>query len=227
MNWYNKANLKKISYGGPAFSPERYVDDFLQNNFLNYKQLYDDVQMEIDNMVKNSRDVVWFSDVLDPFEYKSDLTVESCWQEDKNSGIDYLKSIDEWITEHYHEEPTDPNEFAKIDQSTPKCIEKYFYTFGFENMPYDEYDLRWGPYKWTPDLMGEWMRCRNIALFDYEDAPVAVYYDGQVLDGAHRLAVAMYKRRGGYPCLVGIPIEIMESISRPEIEDDFEEENLS
>lgn len=208
MDWYRKY-LIKTAYGGPSFNPANYLDDYRSGRFLRYKDLFEDVQLESDNLLKevNARRLIWFEDVISPSSYKSDLTVESCWSEDFNSGIDYLSEIEEWMIGR-GEEPTDSETFSKFDKTTPKCVYRYFMTLSFETLGDDEYDFNWGPYKWYPESMGEWSRCRDIAISN-ERYPISILYNGQVLDGAHRLAVAIYNHESSYPCIVGVPEDMM------------------
>ena len=89
MNWYRKAQVdtRVRGYGGPAFDPRLYSDDYSRNDYLLYKQLYEDVQLELDNsrgqiVAKwgiEPSSLIWFQDSLNPSSYTSGLTVESAF----------------------------------------------------------------------------------------------------------------------------------------------------
>jgi len=207
--------MVKISYGGQAFDLNNYLDNYKRNEFLTYKDLYDDVQLESDNLLKErlAKQLIWFEDSISPASYKSDLTVEECWSEDLSNGIDYLSQIEEWLISR-GEEPTDPTILSQFDKTTPNCIYKYFMKLSFNTLTDDEYDFHWGPYKWYPENVGEWSRCREIAVGN-ERYPIAILYNGQVIDGAHRLAVAIFEHKSSYPCIIGVPSYLMDEIVRP------------
>lgn len=206
-------------YGGPTFKPDDYRDEYRRREYLNYQQMYDDVQLELDNTatwIKSQwgikpQEIIWFQDSLPPDQYKSDLTVESVWKEDLDSGIRYLDDLHEYLTE-LDGEGVDEAEYRLIDQSTMKCIKELCWDFDWENLKDDDWDFDWGPYKWYPNEPGEWDRCRRIA-FDNQPFPVTVLADGSMIDGAHRLAVALFQQQPYYPCLIGFPYHWFEGES--------------
>jgi hypothetical protein len=196
-------------YGGPAFDYRQYVDEYKRGDYHQYKDLYDDVQMELDMLageIRNkwgvsSKQLIWFSDYLDPAQYTSGLTVEGTWEEDFSQGVDYFEDLVEWLTQR--EGPFEPQDLQGYDRSKMKSIYDLLGDFDWDKLGWDDWD-QWGPYAWHPFDGGEWSRCRIIA-HDHQDYPVSVLVDGSMIDGAHRLAVAIFNGRRSYPCQVGVP----------------------
>lgn len=205
--WIETDTLK--GYGGPAFPWENYRQEYENHDFRRYNQLYDDVQLELDNLAPKllsvwkakPQDLIWFSDSLDPVRYTSGMTVDSVWAEDLQGGIDYFSDLVEWLNQN-EGEPIDPNELKQYDRTKMKCIWDLLSDYEWENLRDDDWDY-WGPYQWQP-MGGEWERCRRIA-HDHQEYPVTVLVNGSMIDGAHRLAVGIYKRHRSYPCFVGVP----------------------
>jgi hypothetical protein len=212
------ANQKNTfgGYGGPAFNYQDYQGEYENGDFFTLKQLYDDVQLELSNRVGYIQerfhcrpdDLIWFQDSLDARKYTSSLTVESCWVEDVQGGIDYLGDLVGYL-ERLEGEPFESQEIAGLDRHSMKSIYDLLSDFDYENLGYDDWDV-WGPYDWYPYGGGEWSRCRDIA-HDREEYPVTLFFNGIMVDGAHRLAVAVYKHSFFYPCLVGCPERIFRS----------------
>jgi len=206
-------------YGGANFNPDEYRDEYRRREYLTYGQMYDDVQLELDNSkawLKSQwgiepREVIWFQDSLQPGQYKSDLTVDGAWKEDYDAGVRYLDELHEWLAER-DSEGVDPGEYTQIDQSSMKCIRDLCGDYDWDGLRPDDWDWDWGPYQGHPDSPGEWSRCRDIALSD-EEYPVVVLGNGSMIDGAHRLAVAMLNGKRYYPCLIGFPYLWFESES--------------
>lgn len=209
---FKKWVLREVfrGYGGPKFDWKQYEDDYAGGRYLNYKQLYDDVQMELYNLngeIKRAwkvdyTDLVWFEDSLRPDQYTSGMTVQSTWAEDHQHGVNNFQSLVEYLTE-LEGEPFAPEDLAGLDPAKMESMKRLLWDFDFENLGPDDWDVNWGPYRWQPES-GEWERCRRIAL-EHERYPVNVLVNGTMIDGAHRLAVAVFQRQGSYPCLVGCP----------------------
>jgi len=215
-----KASTFSRGYGGPAFNWREYQDNAEQGQYLTYDKLYEDVQMELDMSKQwlqqkwntTPRDLIWFEDSLSPAKYTSGLTVEQTWTEDLEEGAKYLNSLHEWLVENEamsggDPEPLDATQFSQIDQSTPKCIKDILWNYDWDSLDDDAWDINWGPYEWDPWDQGEWTRCREIAMNHTEDFPVTVMVNGSMIDGAHRLAVAIFERKSYHSCLVGVPSE--------------------
>lgn len=201
-----KLDLVKTAYGGPAFDISSYLDEYQRREYLTTKQLYEDVDLELSN--QGLSNIIWFQDSVDPVQYTGGMTVENCWQDDYKDGIDNFQVLLDWI------EQTDgstftPEELAGYDRSQMNCIYKLLMDWDFETIQ-DNWD-KWGPFTWHSDAFSEWSRCQSIAR-DNEEYPIAVLATGQMLDGAHRLAVALLNRRRDYPALVGVPIRDMENL---------------
>ena len=235
INYIKLANLIR-GYGGPAFDPQSYVDAYHAGEYQTYRQLYEDVQLELDNSAAaiaakwgcRPKDLLWFEDSLSPSVYasKSGLTVDSAWKEDQQSGISYLAEMIEWLEANEGPTQLTPDEIAdgaenvqinpaQYDQSTMACLKKVLFDYEWPSIG-NNWDA-WGPYDWQPSP-GEWERCRRIK-HDEIEYPVTVLVDGSMIDGAHRLAVAIFNRQSHYPCLVGVPPSLLDV---PEEEpDDF------
>ncbi len=204
--WFEGVTFR--GYGGPKFDWHQYVPEYKSNQYHTYKQLYDDVQLELSNMQADIKaawkvpytDLIWFEDVLNPKQYTSGMTVESCWEDDFKAGEKHFENLLEYL-EHI-DGPFDPEDLKNIDPSKMECVKRMMWDYDYENMRDDEYDLTWGPHDWNPG--GEWGRCKQIK-YDEQDYPVTVLVNGKMIDGAHRLAVAIFNRRSTYPCLVGVP----------------------
>jgi hypothetical protein len=209
FDWYDKS-MRKIAYGGPAFDISGYVDDFRSRNYIPTKKLYEDAELAVDYMEGVSpNDLVWFEDSLSPSAYAhSGTTVEGMWKEDYGSGVRYMEDLIGWFRDNGEEIPEEG--FPGIDPSDSKCIKRLMWDYDWDTVGTD-YDMYWGPNQWVPGVYGEWERCRRIA-YDGQDYPVTVLFDGRMVDGAHRLAVANHKRMSSYPCLVGVPIRSMEDL---------------
>lgn len=205
--WLESDTLK--GYGGPAFKWQDYLQDYNQNQFYRYKQLYHDVQLELDNLAPklksvwkvNPKDLVWFSDNLNPNQYTSGMTVESTWTEDYQLGIKYFDDLVNWLNDR-EKEPVDPEDLKTYDKSKMRSIYDMLGDFEWNTLGFDDWD-RWGPHEWYADA-GEWSRCRDITR-DHQRYPVTVLTNGSMIDGAHRLAVAIFNNERSYPCLVGVP----------------------
>lgn len=214
MNWYRKAK-RVIAYGGPRFDLNSFADEFVSGDFQSYTQLYEEAQLAVDYVEEfggpAAKELIWFLDSLNPQVYASGLTVESAWIEDYNDGIRYMEDLIRWSLSRGEEE-IDAEELAQIDPSSPQCIHQLMWDYDWETIG-DNYDFDWGPHEWQPEESGEWDRCRNIAQ-DWQEYPVIVLFTGEMVDGAHRLAVANKKRQPYYPCLVGVPRYMMEDLVR-------------
>lgn len=215
MKIYKIAEDTYIGYGGPPFDIDEFIDDFNRKNYQTYRSLYEDVQNELDLMKSNivsqfrcrPEDLLWFESSIDPKLYTPGMTIETVWKEDYDSGIRYLEDMNTWLAQHEPDgEGVPEEELKKIDQTTYKCIrELMMYDWQID----DNWSFDWGPYAWYPENPGEWSRCRDIAISN-EDYPVAVLVNGKMVDGAHRLTVAIHNRLRYYACVVGIPPNMLK-----------------
>jgi uncharacterized protein (TIGR02996 family) len=125
--WLEAHTLK--GYGGPAFDPKQYQSDYKNGDFARYKQLYEDVQLELDNLKTqllakwkvSPKELIWFSDTLNPTKYTSGMTVESTWTEDYQNGIDYFTDLVQWLNEK-EGEPLPSEELKIYDRSQMRSI---------------------------------------------------------------------------------------------------------
>lgn len=192
------------SYGGPPFDVNEFRDEYQSGSYQETRQLYDDAQMEMDMRGLQER-YLWFESYVDPQEFSSSLTVDQCWKEDLESGEDHFQNLVEWL-EEMDKFTFTAEELSGYDRSSMASIKQLLWDWDFDSVG-DEWD-DWGPIRWQPEV-GEWERCRRIVR-ENERYPITVLFNGRVLDGAHRLAVAIYERQRSYPALVGFPEEILE-----------------
>lgn len=213
---------------GPSFDAIDFFDQYDAGDFERYKDLYGDVQMELDNdaaglekeLGADPKEFVWLPHSVPVSKYASpNLSVPGAWTEDYENGEDHFADLVEWLEER--EGAFDPADLADYDHTSMKSITKLMGDFDWETLSDDDWD-KWGPKEWQPQG-GEWGRMRNIA-FDEQEYPVTILCTGERVDGAHRLAVAQFNHQSTYPALIGFPEHLFE---KEEDGDEDEQENFA